>query len=130
MFGQASARMPRLPHSAPPLTCGETLMPNTNVVTLSIPHQLTREEAKKRVDQLVAQVQRQYAGGIGRLDQNWSENTMDFSVSAMGMTARGKVQVEMQVIRMEVVLPAPLAMLAGTMKQTLEREGTRLLGKS
>ncbi len=101
----------------------------SNTVTLSIPHQLSRDEAKKRVEQLVRQVQTQFAGGQGRLEESWSGNTMEFTVSAMGMAARGRVVVETQVVRMEVALPQPLAMLTSTLKQRLEQEGNRLLGK-
>jgi putative polyhydroxyalkanoate system protein len=100
-------------------------MPN---LTVSIPHQLSREEAKRRVEELVANLQRQYGGMAGRVEQSWTGDTMNFAVSAMGMSVTGEILVADDVVRLDVALPFALAMLAGNVKQQIEEEGRKLLG--
>jgi putative polyhydroxyalkanoate system protein len=100
-------------------------MPN---LTVSIPHQLSRQEARRRVEELVANLQRQYGGMASRVEQNWTGDTMNFAVSAMGMSVTGEVVVADDVVRLDVALPFALAMLAGNVKQQIEEEGRKLLG--
>jgi putative polyhydroxyalkanoate system protein len=100
-------------------------MPN---LTVSIPHQLSRQEAKRRVEELVANLQRQYGGMASRVEQSWNGDTMNFAVSAMGMSVTGEVLVADDVVRLDVALPFALAMLAGNVKQQIEEEGRKLLG--
>jgi putative polyhydroxyalkanoate system protein len=99
-------------------------MPN---LTVSIPHQLPREEAKRRVEELVANLQRQYGGMASRVQQNWTGDTLNFAVSAMGVSVTGEVRVTDEAVHLEVVLPFALAMLAGGVKQQIEDEGRKLL---
>ena len=101
-------------------------MPN---LTVSIPHQLSRVEAKERVETLLADLQRQYGGMASRATQSWDGDTMSFEVGAMGMSVSGKVFVEDVCVRLEVALPLALSMLAGSVKQRIEEEGRKLLGK-
>jgi putative polyhydroxyalkanoate system protein len=97
-------------------------------LTVSIPHQLSREEAKRRVEELVGNLQRQYGGMASRVEQSWTEDTMNFAVSAMGVSVTGEVLVTDDAVRLDVVLPFALAMLAGTVRQQIEEEGRKLLG--
>jgi putative polyhydroxyalkanoate system protein len=102
-------------------------MPN---LTVSIPHQLSRQEAKRRVEELVANLQRQYGSMASRVEQSWTDDdTMSFAVSAMGMSVTGEVVVADDVVRLDVALPFALAMLAGNVKQQIEEEGRKLLGR-
>jgi hypothetical protein len=48
----------------------------------------------------------------------------------MGMSISGKVHVEDQAVRVEVVLPWVLATLARSVTQSIEQEGRKLLGKA
>jgi putative polyhydroxyalkanoate system protein len=100
------------------------VMPN---ITLSLPHQLPRAEAKKRVEELVGQFHQQ-VGGMGRLEETWTGDTMAFTFSVAGTAVTGKVFVEDQAVRMEVNLPWALAMFAGGIKQRIEQEGRKMLG--
>ena len=100
-------------------------MPN---VTLSIPHQLPRAEAKGRVQEQVAQVQRQYSQMLGHVEERWNGDTMDFKLVVTGVTLTGQVFVEDRAVRVELELPWPLSMLAGGVKRQIEQKGRKLLG--
>jgi putative polyhydroxyalkanoate system protein len=97
-------------------------------LTLSIPHRLTRAEVKRRIQEEAAQLKRQYGAMIGNIEERWTGDTMEFKLTAAGNTLTGHVYVEDQVVRLDLPLPWPLAMLAGGVKQQIEQQGRKLLG--
>jgi putative polyhydroxyalkanoate system protein len=99
-----------------------------NHLTMSIPHQLTRAEAKQRIQDGIAQAQQQYGSMLGPIHQQWNGDVLDFGVSAAGQSINGQLFVEDQVVRLDVVLPWILAMLANPVKQMIEQNGRNLLG--
>jgi hypothetical protein len=96
--------------------------------TMSIPHQLTRAEAKRRVADQVAVVRREYGGLMSNLTDSWAGDTMAFSLTVTGVTVSGHVYVEDTAVRVEVPLPWPLAALAGGVRHQIEQQGRKLLG--
>src|SRR5262245_9134818 len=98
-------------------------------MTLSIPHQLTRAEARQRVEQLVTQLKHQHGNLLGRAEETWTGDTLSFRAAPMGMSVSGQLFVEDQAVRVEVALPWALAMLAGNMRQSIEQEGRKLLAQ-
>jgi putative polyhydroxyalkanoate system protein len=99
-------------------------MPN---LTVNLPHQLNRSEAKKRVEEVVVQLRRELGTVGGKLDDRWTGDTLDFGVSLLTSQVTGQAFVQDNAIRIEVVLPWLLAALAGTIKHRLEKEGQRVL---
>ncbi len=100
-------------------------MPN---LTVSIPHQLTRTEARRRIDSQITQLQEQYGNQLDHFDHRWNGDRLDFAAGVMGMSISGNLRVEDQVVILEVTLPWALATLAKTATQTIEQEGRKLLG--
>jgi putative polyhydroxyalkanoate system protein len=99
-----------------------------NHLTMSIPHQLTRAEAKRRLQEEIAKVQQQYGGMLGPLEQRWEGDTLHFGVHTAGQAITGQLFVEDKVVRLDVVLPWMLAVLAAPVKNLIERQGQNLLG--
>src|SRR4051794_28341461 len=100
------------------------IMPN---ITVSIPHQLTRAEAKRRIQEQIAHLQQQYGSLVGHVEQTWEGDTLDFKVNAAGQTITGRAAVEDQAVRLEIALPWMLSLMAQTMQQQIEEQGRRLL---
>ena len=98
-------------------------------LTMSIPHRFPREEAKKKVEELIANIQQDYGGMFGRVEKRWEGDRMTFSVSAMGVTLGGNVLVDDQAAHVDIPLPWPLAAMAGDLKNQIEHEAKRLLEK-
>jgi putative polyhydroxyalkanoate system protein len=101
-------------------------MPN---MTATIPHQLTRAEAKRRIQDQIQTLRRQGGVLLTGLHDTWTGDRLDFSAAAMGQTLTGHLTVDDQAVHVEVALPAILAMLAGTVKQNIEQQGRLLLTK-
>jgi putative polyhydroxyalkanoate system protein len=99
-------------------------------VVIVIPHQLSKADARQRIESHLTELLGQYGRNLDHLDHQWSGDTLDFQGGVMGMTISGKLQVEDQSVRVELMLPWVLATLARTLTQTIEQEGRKLLGKS
>lgn len=99
-------------------------MPN---LTISIPHQLGSTEAKRRLDELAANVQGQSGGMLQSVDQRWDGDTLHFHIGAMGQSISGTAQVAEQSVNLDIALPWMLSMLAGTVKKQIEHQARDLL---
>jgi Putative polyhydroxyalkanoic acid system protein (PHA_gran_rgn). len=97
-------------------------------VTVSIPHQLGRAEAKRRVDEGFGDFSRHLGGSAGALTKSWTGDRLNFSLQALGQGISGFLDVADDTVRVEVLLPGFLAMIAGKVKGTLQKEGQLLLG--
>lgn len=102
-------------------------MPKPVVVT--IPHQLGREEAKRRLQGGMGQVRSQLAGVGATVEDHWSENQMRFEVAVLAQTIGGRIDVQDDLVRLEVDLPWVLAMLAEKITGRIAKQGTLMLTK-
>jgi len=95
-------------------------------VVVSIPHQLGRAEARRRVDEGIGRLTQQFAA-MGEVRSAWEGDVLRFTVATFGQAISGLVAVEEQAVRVEVVLPGFLAMIAAKVKGRLQKEGQVLL---
>ena len=96
-------------------------------MTATIPHQLSRAEAKQRIQQQVGVARQQYGSMLTDLQETWTGDNMAFAVTALGQSVSGRLQVEDHAVQLTVSLPWALQMLAQTLKPALEDQGRRLL---
>lgn len=99
-------------------------------VTVSIPHELGKAEARRRIDHGFGNIEDQLGGALKmRFDNRWEGDRMHFSGGSFGQKVHGHVDVKEDQAVVEVVLPALLAALADTVKGKLSSQGARLLEK-
>lgn len=96
-------------------------------LVVNVPHELGRAEARRRVDAGVAQLIGQI-GAVGAITQTWREDVLHFSLVALGQTVTGLVAVEDREVRMEIILPGVLGLIASKLKGRIRNEGQVLLG--
>jgi putative polyhydroxyalkanoate system protein len=99
-------------------------MPN---LTLSIPHQLGREQAKRQIDELASQLQGHSGGLLKRVEQHWDGDTLHFVVGAAGQSISGTAQVKEQTVYVDIALPWMLSFLAGKVKKQIEQQARDVL---
>jgi Putative polyhydroxyalkanoic acid system protein (PHA_gran_rgn) len=97
-------------------------------LVVSIPHQLGREEATRRL-----------RGGLTRAaasvpvlqvdEERWEENRMFFRVRALGQLASGQIDVAHDHVRLEVMLPWLLQRFAVAAQAAIRSQGQLLLSK-
>lgn len=99
-------------------------------IHISIPHQLGRDEARRRIAEGFEKIGGQFGPSAAKaLKTRWTGDRMDFDVKAMGQAITGSVDVQDAVVVMEVMLPAMLAAMAGMVKDRVHREGQLMLEK-
>jgi hypothetical protein len=101
----------------------------TTPLRISIPHQLGRIEARRRIETGFASLARQLPGGGSVSSQRWDGDRLAFSVSAMGQAVTGSIEVLDSTVTIDVVLPGLLGAIAGAFKERLRRAGQLLLTK-
>lgn len=101
----------------------------TKTLNLSIPHRLSPDEARARIQNTLAGLKNQHAARLAQVEEAWSGHHMDFRVAVMGQAVTGRVDVRENVVDMAIDLPWILAMFADKVRGDVQREGTRLLEK-
>ncbi len=97
-------------------------------LVVSIPHQLGREEAIRRLKtgltRAVASIP------VLKVDEErWEDNRMIFRIRAIGQAASGSVDVEEDYVRLEIVLPWLLQRFAQAAQIAIKNRGNLLLAK-
>jgi len=98
-------------------------------LTATIPHQLTRAEAKRRIQEQLGAMRQQHGNLLTNLQETWTGDSMAFSASALGQSISGHLTVDDQAVHLTVALPWLLRMVAETVKARIEQRGRLLLTK-
>ncbi|MEG6510235.1 polyhydroxyalkanoic acid system family protein [Methyloligella sp. 2.7D] len=98
-------------------------------VTVEIPHNLGREEARQRLQNGFAQVRNSYGESFSVLRDDWSGDHLDFEANLLGQSANGTVDVADDHVRLQVALPWVLALFAEKAKDLIRQEGQLMLEK-
>jgi hypothetical protein len=98
-------------------------------ISVTIPHQLGRAEARRRIDEGFGDLSHHLGGSAGALEKQWDGDRLNFSLTSFGQSITGFVAVADAAVTVEVLLPGFLAMIANKVKGTLQKEGQLLLTK-
>jgi len=98
-------------------------------ITINIPHQLGRAEARRRIEAGFGKIIHLLPGSGGACSECWDGDRLTFGVAAMGQTVAGVINVLDAAVTMEIELPGVLGMIAGGLKDRLQRVGQLLLTK-
>jgi hypothetical protein len=99
-------------------------MPNFK---MSIPHQLSQEEALGRIKALLGYLRAQHSGKISKLREDWNGYVGAFSGSAKGMAVSGTVTVTPSSIILEGTLPFAATFFKSRIESFIRTEAARLL---
>jgi hypothetical protein len=97
-------------------------------LVVSIPHQLGRDEAVRRLKTGLTRA----ANGFPILkvdEERWEDDRMFFRIRALGQVASGNVQVAEDHVRLEVMLPLLLQRFAEMAQVVIKNRGRLLLTK-
>ncbi len=95
--------------------------------TVTVSHQLGKQEALERIKSILVKAKEQYGDRISDLQENWDDNGGTFSFRAMGFKISGTLKVTDTDV--EIVGDYPFAALPfkGTIEATLRERAERLL---
>ena len=95
-------------------------------LTVTIPHQLGVAEARRRLETGFADMAAKLPGAA-RIDQRWAGDRLVFAASISGQEISGTMDVLADAVKLEVILPGILGLLAGKIGGRLKDEGQKLL---
>ena len=98
-------------------------------LVVTIPHQLGKEEAIRRLKSGFGQMKEHTGGKIGTVEDSWADNRADFRMSILGQSASGNLEVMDDSVRLEVQLPWLLAMVVDKVRPLIEKQGQLMLEK-
>lgn len=103
-----------------------------NTITVTVPHNLGVETAKKRLAERIAALQRDYVDKVAHSEVSWAGDVATIRVSAVGQQATAQMSVLPDMVRIEVQLPWLLAALAGKVQSFVAHNASDVLkiGKS
>ena len=101
----------------------------SKAITMTIPHELGRTEARRRIDEGFASFSQRMGATGGVLSKAWTGDRLDFGFAALGQKITGVIDVEDKAIKLEVLLPNLLGLMADKLKGRLKKEGQLLLDK-
>ncbi len=89
---------------------------------IAVPHNTTRDMARKRVEQKVGQLLRQFGDKADDVRHEWSGDTMSFHGKARGMSVHGTLEVTDAAVILEGKLPFLAKPFEGKIREAAERE--------
>ena len=95
--------------------------------TVTVPHQLGKDEALQRIQGILVQAKAQYGDRLTDLKETWTDDGGTFSFKAMGFKISGSLKVTGDDV--EIVGDYPFAAIPfkGTIESTLRERAERLL---
>jgi hypothetical protein len=99
-------------------------MPGLNI---TIPHNLTADEARTRIRDLMESLKSSYSDRITDLKESWDNNTGTFTFKAMGYDLSGKIFVTDSEVKITGDLPFAAVFFKGKIESTIRQKGEELL---
>lgn len=94
---------------------------------ISVPHNLSQEDAQKRIKTLLAGLQQEHKDTIQDVSEHWDGNEGAFSFKAKGFNIAGKISVEKDKVKLEGELPMFLSFLKGTISGMISERARKIL---
>lgn len=104
-------------------------------VSVTIPHSLGKDEARRRIEDGFGKMKQQMASGLGPMgamltfQERWEGDRLNFEGGAMGQKMTGRLDVRPDAVEIQLDLPEVLATIADKIMGKLKSEGQKLLEK-
>lgn len=95
---------------------------------VAIPHELTREEVRRRLRENSHRIGDSVPGGMADIETSWpSDDRMDMSISAMGQSMNGYVDIQDRQVVFNIDLPLALSFIKPVVEGAIQDQGRKLL---
>lgn len=94
---------------------------------VTIPHNLSQEEALNRVKNMFTQMKNEHGDKISNLKEEWSGNVGNFSFTAQGFDIAGTLTVNPSNVEFKGKIPFALSLFKGAITKTIEQQATKML---
>ncbi len=95
---------------------------------VAIPFDISRDLARERLKSRSHEIADHIPGGMAEVSTDWpSEDRMNLTISTMGQSLRGIVNVEESQLVFEIALPPALGFLEPIISGAIKQQGQKLL---
>jgi hypothetical protein len=101
-------------------------------VSVTIPHNLGKDEARRRIEEGFGRMRQQMTGGMGAMlsfQDRWEGDRLHFEGGGLGQKMTGRLDIRDDAVDIEIDLPEILAAIADKITGRLKTEGQKLLEK-
>ncbi len=96
-------------------------------LSISIPHELSSEEATQRVTRLAEKILDRYKDQAKDIEHSWQDNTLTYSFRSMGMSFKGDMVVEESEVKVNGNLPFAAMMFKGKIETAVREQMAKTL---
>ena len=96
-------------------------------INLEVPHQLTAENAKERLQRFGEMLEQQYQDQVKDMEQTWDGDTLAFGFKTLGVKIQGKLVVEEQRVVVDGELPFAAMMFKGKIESEIQKQIEKIL---
>jgi putative polyhydroxyalkanoate system protein len=95
-------------------------------IDVDLPHNLGKEEARRRIANNIHQLGQHIPGGA-QVQSGWAGDQLNLDIAAMGQSVMATIDVMESKVHLKVLLPGMLGMFAGMIQAALQKKGSVLL---
>lgn len=94
---------------------------------VSVPHQLSQEEALRRIKSLVADLKSRYGNQVSNVSEDWTGNRCDFSLKMKMFKVSGTIEVDDSTAEIQGTMPPGTGRFEGRARAMIEQGARSLL---
>lgn len=94
---------------------------------MTIPHQLSQEEALTRIKGLLNKVKQEHQEKITNLKEDWTNDTGKFAFTAYGFDLAGDIKVNAADVEIDSTVPFAVSLFKDKIKEMVEKKASELL---
>jgi putative polyhydroxyalkanoate system protein len=98
----------------------------TQPIDIDLPHNLGKDEARRRIANNIHKLQEHIPGGAN-VQSSWAGDQLNRQVAAMGEAVNAMIDVQETKVNLKVLLPGMLGMFSGVVQAALQKKGSVLL---
>jgi putative polyhydroxyalkanoate system protein len=96
-------------------------------INFEIPHPLSRDEAKERLQRFVESLETKFQDNVSDLQQSWNGDQLEFGFKTYGIKIAGNIAAEENQIAVDIDLPISAMMFKGKIQSEIQKQLERLL---
>ena len=94
---------------------------------VTVPHHLTKDEARSRLERFVEVLQTKFAGKVSDLNQSWEGDTLKFGFKTFGIQLTGGIAVNDDNLKLDGDLPFAAMMFKGKIESDIKEQLERIV---
>src|SRR5688500_11718369 len=94
---------------------------------VTVPHQLTKDDARSRLERFVELLQTKFEGKVSDLNQSWEGDTLKFSFKTYGIQLSGGIAVDDNELKLDGELPFAAMMFRGKIESDIKEQLERIV---